>query len=116
MSTRTGSCLIGRGTAGPIALHAAVLEPKITGLSIEGAITSWSDVVRTPISRDQLANVVPGRPRLLRPARPGGLVAPRELSIQASVDPAGRPLSQEKVAAAYQSAQRLIRPRARKRS
>lgn len=96
-----GVVLIGQGTAGPIALHAAVLEPKIVGLSLEGSITSWSDVVRTPISRGQLANAVPGALAFYDLPDLAALVAPRELSIKASVDPAGRPLPPEKVATAY---------------
>ena len=55
-----GFSLIGHGTAGPIALHAAALEPRVVALTLDGAITSWSEVVRTPLTRDQLANVVPG--------------------------------------------------------
>ncbi|WP_406693918.1 PKD domain-containing protein [Singulisphaera sp. Ch08] len=100
---QNGVTLIGQGTAGPIALHAAVFEPKIRSLILDSTITSWSDVVRTPISRDQLANAVPGA--LVNYDLPdlAVLVAPRELSISASVDPAGRPLSEAKVAAAYLS-------------
>ena len=52
--------LIGVGSAGPAALHAAALEPRIKRLTLEGALVSWSAVVRTPISHDQLTNVVPG--------------------------------------------------------
>lgn len=96
-----GITLIGQGTAGPIALHAAALEPKIDELSLEGAITSWSDVVRTPISRGQLSNTVPGVLATYDLPDLAALIAPRKLSIKASVDPAGRPLPQDKVAAAY---------------
>ncbi|SIO22824.1 PKD domain-containing protein [Singulisphaera sp. GP187] len=96
-----GIALIGQGTAGPIALHATALEPRINALSLDSAITSWSDIVRTPITRDQLSNTVPGA--LVDYDLPdlAALVAPRPLTIAASVDPAGRPLSPEQVAAAY---------------
>jgi hypothetical protein len=91
--SRGGIDLIGRGAAGPVALHAAALEPRIASLTIEGAIASWSDVVRTPLTKDQLTNVVPGvlasydLPDLV------ASLAPRPLTIRAPVDPAGRPAS-----------------------
>src|SRR5262249_47332795 len=52
--------LIGVGSAGPAALHAAALEPRIKRLTLEDALVSWSAVVRMPISYNQLTNVVPG--------------------------------------------------------
>jgi hypothetical protein len=39
--------LIGVGSAGPGALHAAAFEPRIKRLTLEGALVSWSAVVRT---------------------------------------------------------------------
>ena len=52
-----------QGTAGPVALHAAAFEPRISGVSLGCAISSWSEVVRTPLARDQLSNAVPGHSR-----------------------------------------------------
>ena len=96
-----GFSLVGHGTAGPIALHAAALEPRVVALTIDGAITSWSEVVRTPLSRDQLANVVPGALASYDLPDLAATLAPRPLSIRSAVDPTGRPLSQEQVDAAY---------------
>ena len=45
--------LVGIGTAGPIALHAAALEPRFKRVRIERSLISWSAVVRTPVSHDQ---------------------------------------------------------------
>src|SRR5439155_26247740 len=52
--------IIGIGTAGPIALHAAALDDRIREITLERSLVSWSAVVRTPISYNQLTNVVPG--------------------------------------------------------
>jgi pimeloyl-ACP methyl ester carboxylesterase len=54
-----GYYLIGVGSAGPIALHAAALDKRITRVEIRDSIASWSDVVDSPISSNQLTNVVP---------------------------------------------------------
>ncbi len=90
-----GFSLVGRGTAGPIALHAAALEPRVVALTLDGSITAWSDVVRTPLSRDQLANVVPGVLAAYDLPDLAASLAPRPLSIRSAVDPTGRPMSRE---------------------
>jgi len=46
-------------SAGPVALHAAALEPRIRRLTLERSLDSWTSVVEKPISRNQLANVLP---------------------------------------------------------
>jgi len=51
--------VIAIGEAGPPALHAAALEPDLfASLRLERTVTSWSDVVRTPVTRNQLINAV----------------------------------------------------------
>ncbi len=52
--------IIGVGTTGPVALHAAALDPGIRGVTLENSLRSWISVVETPISNNQLTNVVPG--------------------------------------------------------
>lgn len=56
--------LIGVGSAGPVALHAAALDPRIADVTVEDSIASWADVARTAITHDQLTNVVPGALRV----------------------------------------------------
>jgi cephalosporin-C deacetylase-like acetyl esterase len=47
------------GRTGPPALHAAALEPQlITSLTLKSSLTSWSDVVQTPLAAGQFVNVV----------------------------------------------------------
>jgi len=53
--------LIGVGRTGPSALHAAALEPQqFDSVELYHCLTSWSDVVHTPLSDNQFVNVVHG--------------------------------------------------------
>jgi cephalosporin-C deacetylase-like acetyl esterase len=85
--------LIGVGSAGPAALHAAALEPRIKRLTLDGALASWSSVVKTPISHNQLTNVVPAALAVYDLPDLAAAVAPRPLTIRKPVDPTGRPLA-----------------------
>jgi len=48
------------GTAGPIAAHAGLFDSRITKVTLQDSIPSWTSVATTPISQNQLSNVVPG--------------------------------------------------------
>ena len=50
--------LIGEGSAGPVALHAAALDPRISQLKRIRSLDTWMDVVRQPLGRNQLTNIV----------------------------------------------------------
>ena len=65
-ATRAGFHLVGVGAAGPVVLHAALLDDKglIKEVTLERSLISWEDLVKQGISRDQLGNVVPGRLRV----------------------------------------------------
>ncbi len=53
--------LVGVERAGPVALHAAVLEPRFKSVRVEDSIRSWQDdVVAKPLDANQLSQVVPG--------------------------------------------------------
>lgn len=48
-------------SAGPVAMHAAVLDRRISSLRMEQSIRSWiDDVVARPLERDLMGHVVPG--------------------------------------------------------
>lgn len=93
--------LWGIGTAGPIALHAAALDPRVSAVRLERSLVSWSAVARTGLSRDQLSNAVPGV--LLDYDLPelAAAIAPRRLTLVATVDPAGKPVDAQTLEAAY---------------
>jgi cephalosporin-C deacetylase-like acetyl esterase/pimeloyl-ACP methyl ester carboxylesterase len=84
--------VIGVGAAGPVVLHAAALDDRIQAVTIEGSIPSWDLVVRTPISQNQLASVVPGALTVYDLPDLAAAISPRPLTIRNPVDPAGRPL------------------------
>lgn len=52
--------IIASGIAGPIALHAALFDERIVKVSVRDSIESWTQVATTPISQNQLTNVIPG--------------------------------------------------------
>lgn len=53
--------LVAGGEAGPAALHAAALEPGLfCSLELRRTLTSWTEIVRTSMHRNQLINAVHG--------------------------------------------------------
>ena len=98
---RDGISLNATGDAALIALHAAALEPRIIGLNVHYMTTSWSDVAKSTVTRDQLANVVPGALAYYDLPDLAALAAPRPMLIRGVVDPAGRPVSQERIETTY---------------
>ncbi len=90
--TPEGVTLVGIGKSGPIALHAAALDRRIKELTLDRSLASWTSVVQTPISYDQLTNVVPGALAVYDLPELAATLAPRQLTIQKPVDPAGQPL------------------------
>ncbi|MCX7047974.1 MAG: acetylxylan esterase [Candidatus Sumerlaeota bacterium] len=84
--------LVSVGLVGPAALHAAALEPQLfSSLTLRRCIASWSNVVRTPMSDNQLINVVHGALRVYD--LPDLLsTLPREMvAISDPLDAAGKP-------------------------
>jgi len=83
--------IIGIDAAGPIALHAAALDGRLREVTLVRSIESWMDVVTTPLSKNQLAQVVPAAltrydlPDLVR------AIAPRTVHTNDPVDAKGNP-------------------------
>jgi cephalosporin-C deacetylase-like acetyl esterase len=96
-----GIHLIGIGAGGPIALHAAVLEPRIKQITVERSLISWSAVVRTPISYNQLTNVVPGALKIYDLPDLAALLAPRPVTIRFAVDPVNKVVAQAELERTY---------------
>jgi cephalosporin-C deacetylase-like acetyl esterase len=104
-----GSELVGEGAAAPVALHAAALDGRISAVTLEGGLVSWSSVVQTPLSRGQLANVVPGALEVYDLPDLAAAVAPRPLTIRHPVDAAGVPVSRAELEKAYAVARAAYR-------
>ncbi len=85
--------VVGIGAAAPVALHAVLFAPRPSALTLEGGISSWTAVAKTPLAKGQLGNVVPGvlkhydLPDLL------AALGPAKVLIRNPVDPAGKPLT-----------------------
>jgi dienelactone hydrolase len=90
-----GFDLVGVGAAGPIMLHAALLDQKglIKEVTLERSLTSWEDLVKQGLSRDQLGNIVPGALRVYDLPELAARLAPRPVHIKEPVDASGRPVS-----------------------
>ena len=53
--------LVSVGRTGPPSLHAAALEADLfASVTLRNCLTSWSNVVHTPLARNQLVNAVHG--------------------------------------------------------
>src|SRR5207249_2982545 len=86
--------IVGIGTAGPVALHVAAIDDRIREITLELSLVSWSAVVRTPISYNQLTNGVPGALAVYDLPDLAARLAPRALTIRGTLDPAGLDVSQ----------------------
>src|SRR5262249_54419613 len=96
-----GVHLIGGGAAGAVALHAAALDPRGARLTLERSLTSWSDVAATPITHNQLTNVVPGALKVYDLPDLAGLLAPRPLTLRGMRNAAGKAATQADLDRAY---------------
>jgi cephalosporin-C deacetylase-like acetyl esterase len=93
--------VVGAGLCGPVALHAAALEPTIRQLELEGSLVSWANVAHTPITFNQLSGVVPGVLKVYDLPEIAATVAPRPLTIRAPLDAALRPVALAELEKAY---------------
>jgi hypothetical protein len=89
------------GAAVPTVLHAAVLTPEWRQITLEGGLLSWSLAARTPITQNQLANVVPGVLEDYDLPDLAAALAPRKLTIRNPVDAAGKKVTSQELEAAY---------------
>lgn len=94
--------LTGGGNVGAlVALHAAVLDGRVKRLTLERPLISWSAVVHTPLSSDQLTNVVPGALAVYDLPDLAAAIAPRALTVRSPVDPVGQAVSQARFDEVY---------------
>jgi len=98
-----GFDVVGFGPAGPVGLHAALLDDRglIRSVTLELSLVSWSNILQRKISRDQLASVVPGALQSYDLPDVAARLAPRRLSIHGAVDAMGDPVSQSALEEAY---------------
>jgi pimeloyl-ACP methyl ester carboxylesterase len=95
--------VIGVGSAAPVVLHAAALEPALQNVTLEGCVISWTDVAQTPLTVNQLTNVVPGALKIYDLPDLAAALAPRPLTLAKSTNASGEPASQADLDRAYAS-------------
>ena len=83
--------IVGIERGGPVALHLAAFDKRLTRVTIDGSIESWVDVVATPQCRNQLNQVVPGALTCYDLPDLAKAIAPRPVTITNPVDPTGQP-------------------------
>jgi hypothetical protein len=78
------------GVAGPSALHAVALEPELfESLTVRRSLSSWANVVHTPVTKGVLINVVHGALRAYDLPELVTLIGPGRVSIEDPVDARG---------------------------
>jgi hypothetical protein len=70
-------------------------------LGLKDSLASWSAVARTPVSHNQLSNVVPGVLAYYDLPDLAATLAPRDVEISNPVDPVGKPLSKGEMEKVY---------------
>ncbi len=88
----SGYHVVGVGVAGPVVLHAALLDERgmIKKVTIQNSLVSWSNVVEKGLSRNQLSSVVPGVLGFHDLPDLAARLAPLPLEIVGSVDAEGK--------------------------
>ncbi len=99
-----GVTVIAKGKLGPVALHAAVLDARITRVFVEEALVSYAAMGAAPIHKDIEDVVVPGVLGQYDLPDLAAAMAPREARIVSARSPAGRPLLRRQMETAYQAA------------
>jgi cephalosporin-C deacetylase-like acetyl esterase len=101
---RDGMELISVGHTGPVALHVAALDGRIKRLTLDQSLLSWANVARTPVTSNQLTNVIPGALAAYDLPDLVASMAPRPVTIQGALDAAGNAVTQKVLEAEYKPA------------
>ncbi len=100
---------LGQDAGGIPALHAAVLDPRIAGVALEGMLISYRAVVEQRIHRGIAEQVIPGVLKTYDLPDLARLAGPRPVWIVDAMDPVGQMLPLERVRAEYPQAARVLR-------
>jgi len=99
-----GTCLgFGKGSSAVDLLHAAVIDPRIGELALEGMLVSYESVAQSPIHRRVFDVVLPGILTEYDLADLAASVVPRPVHIVNAVSPVGNPVRLTEIRTAYKS-------------
>lgn len=102
--------LYGRGTAAVTALHSAVLSPQITSVALEAMPLSYLAITQAKLHRGLVEIIVPGILKDYDLPDLAAAIAPRTVYLTDTRDPAGIPLMEAAVRAAYPKSTVQYRP------
>lgn len=102
---RAGVTAIARGKLGPVLLHAALFDVRISSVIVEDNLVSYAAVGATPIHRDIEDNIIPGVLGRYDLADVAAALAPRPLWLTNLRSPLGTLLPRRDAVAAYDYAQ-----------
>jgi dienelactone hydrolase len=100
--------VIGQGSAGLAALHAAALDDKVRSAAISGTLVSYAAIVDNEIYTHRYSWFTPGVLRKYDLPDVAALVAPRPLVVINAVDHMQRPLEPERAAESYASTAKIF--------
>ncbi|MBL8214148.1 MAG: acetylxylan esterase [Bryobacterales bacterium] len=100
----SGVTVIAKGKLSPVALHAAVLDPRIARVILEDALVSYAAIGASAIHRDIEDAVLPGVLASYDLPDLAAALAPRPVTLTNARSPVGRLLLRREAAAAYPSA------------
>jgi hypothetical protein len=102
---RAGATAIARGKLGPVLLHAALFDVRISSVIVEDSLVSYAAVGATPIHRDIEDNIIPGVLGQYDLPDVAAALAPRPLWLTNLRSPVGTLLPRRDAVAAYDYAQ-----------
>lgn len=74
--------VVAAGVTAHVALHSAALDDRIREVSLDGKVRPWLNVVQTPITYNELTNVVPGVLRVYDLPDLEATLAPRKVTTR----------------------------------
>ena len=80
----------GTGPMGIVLLHAAVLEPRLTSITLDGTLVSYRDAIEEPVTRDLAQSVIPGVVQHYDLDDLVMAIAPRTVVVSDPIDAAGK--------------------------
>jgi dienelactone hydrolase len=106
-----GFHVVGTGVAGPVVLHAALLDEGrlIKKVTVQNSLVSWSNIVEKGLSRNQLGTVLPGVLTHYDLPDLAARLAPLPLAIAGTVDAEGKGMPVSQVREAYAECVRKYR-------
>ena len=87
--------VVGKGIMGPVALQAALLDPRIDAVRMEQSLVSLRFAVSVPIAVKLPANTVPGMLSSYDLPDIMAALAPRRVTVSEPIGPLGEPLSED---------------------